>query len=353
MPGTDHETPICSLLIWMRLPQPLKGIGHRSAAVAPLSRLLFLLVSGCLAMTEVRLRKVSIQEFKNHSESVRTSLTTTYDPVLIAIATGQLEALRQLWAEGYKTLDKPAVALHNAFMKENMDIVRYLVDQYKVDVDEYNPSGQTLVHLSCVANKLELMHDLFTAGADLNKPQKNNGWTPLHIAASRNNLPLAMALVDRGVDLTVRAAAADASEPGPTALEIAEQAGSETVAQFLQNESDPQLLELKVKKRQLMAKLAPNAKSVVSGDLIAASSPTRAVTRIAAAVPESLQTNVQRLPICENTLSEEFARLDTQCAGYILKEVFKKLYCEVDDFGLPSRIDAALQEYNSLGPNRS
>uniref|UniRef100_A0A7S1N235 Uncharacterized protein n=1 Tax=Eutreptiella gymnastica TaxID=73025 RepID=A0A7S1N235_9EUGL len=295
----------------------------------------------------------SIADFKSKSPQKKPPSYGIYDPLLSAVASGKTENVKQVWSEGYAVREHLGTALHNAFVRQNMDIVRCLVQIYKADINTPNANGQALIHLACRANNIQLMHEVYEQDADMDATEENTGWTPLHIACSKGNHNMVCALVDRGANPIKRATVADADGIFLTPLELAQKAGSEEVIDYLTNETHPELLEWKQRKKKCMAKLEPGGRAVVQ-DTNLVSSPVKVTAmscRLATSLPEPVLSNVQRIPLSNDMLYDEFCKMSNG-SNFVLKEDFKSMYKMMEDFGLPIDLDKIMKDLSIMGADR-
>eukprot|EP00999_Lentomonas_sp_LEN2_P002929 NODE_790_length_1195_cov_109.169476_g749_i0.p1 GENE.NODE_790_length_1195_cov_109.169476_g749_i0~~NODE_790_length_1195_cov_109.169476_g749_i0.p1 ORF type:complete len:322 (-),score=70.87 NODE_790_length_1195_cov_109.169476_g749_i0:120-1085(-) len=300
----------------------------------------------------------SIADFKaqvlRRGSSAR--LMTKYDPLMTAVQNGSVDSVRQVFAEGY-SLGEESTAMHKAFDAENMQIVKYLVQQQKVPIDTLDASGRSMFYKAVDKLNMPLAWDLFNMNADVNLfADDDDGFTPIHVAAAKGHVDLVAGLIDRGANPATPAITPDENDHRPLPVDLAKANGHDEVAEMLENETDPELLELKAKKDKLMKKLAPNAKKIVNNELTGVLT-VKAEMQLSEAPPPPLSvnlvTNLQRLPISETMLLEEFSKYDADGNGWIMKEEFKKMYEGLENFGAPSeRIDEILKHYNMLGDDR-
>ncbi len=69
-----------------------------------------------------------------------------------------------------------------------------------------NKSGLAAMHVIAYLSddRTGIMDNLLFGKADVNEPEDNYGWTPLHIAAGMGNLKVAGQLIAKGADVNVR-----------------------------------------------------------------------------------------------------------------------------------------------------
>ena len=84
------------------------------------------------------------------------------------------------------------------------EVVKSLLEAEGVEVDARDETYQrTALHFACVNGNMELAMALVDRGVDVDARDVNQG-TPLHYACINGNMELAMALVDRGADVDAR-----------------------------------------------------------------------------------------------------------------------------------------------------
>jgi ankyrin repeat protein len=75
-------------------------------------------------------------------------------------------------------------ALHLAVQKSNnIEIIKYLVEQVKLNVNLKNVENQTALHLATYYGNKDVVEFLIASGAQVDVRDKNNA-LPLHIAAA-------------------------------------------------------------------------------------------------------------------------------------------------------------------------
>uniref|UniRef100_A0A8R7PQU0 Ankyrin-1 n=2 Tax=Triticum urartu TaxID=4572 RepID=A0A8R7PQU0_TRIUA len=122
-------------------------------------------------------------------------------------------------------------ALHLAAMEEKMDVCRYLVEDLRLDINQTNDNGETLLFLSAffgrtVAAKYLLAHD-----ADPKLGGKTG--SPLHAAAHKEHQGIVNLLLSRGIDV-------DLPSPLGTPLHLAATYGQDgTMKILLEHHADP------------------------------------------------------------------------------------------------------------------
>ena len=92
-----------------------------------------------------------------------------------------------------------------------------------------NKSGLTAMHVIAYLSddRTGIMDNLLFGKADVNEPEDNYGWTPLHIAAGMGNLKVAGQLIAKGADVNVR------DKHGATPLDMAAAQSEKRMYDFL------------------------------------------------------------------------------------------------------------------------
>ena len=101
--------------------------------------------------------------------------------------------------------------LTHAILCASLECVRWIISK-GVNMNFKSPGGYFPLH-SCIdrdlPNKYEIMQLLIDNGADVNigtelETMGFNGWSPLHMAAARNDLEAIKILLDNGADTTLK-----------------------------------------------------------------------------------------------------------------------------------------------------
>ena len=82
--------------------------------------------------------------------------------------------------------------LHLAVREKSLKVATTLVGWNKINVETRNATDESPLMLASLNGLLDLSKALIAKGADVNKP----GWTPLHYAATRGQLPVMTLLLD-------------------------------------------------------------------------------------------------------------------------------------------------------------
>lgn len=97
---------------------------------------------------------------------------------------------------GVRVRFDPLALLLDAALEGEYDQVRRIIQEVPNPSDA-NDEGITALHNAICANHSKIVNFLILFGVDVNSPD-SDGWTPLHCAASCNNLKMVRALVERG-----------------------------------------------------------------------------------------------------------------------------------------------------------
>lgn len=123
--------------------------------------------------------------------------------------------------------------LHFAFRCDNLDIVKYLVDEKKVDFTIKDGIGDTLLHLASHSGNLPLARFLVDEKNFDLSAQNKDGETSLHYAAGNCNLELLKLLTDeKRMDVNVK------DNHGDTPLHAAVRSGNLEMIRFLIDEKN-------------------------------------------------------------------------------------------------------------------
>lgn len=92
-----------------------------------------------------------------------------------------------------------------------------------------NKSGLAAMHVIAYLSddRTGIMDNLLFGKADINEPEDNYGWTPLHIAAGMGNLKVAGQLIAKGADVNIR------DKHGATPLDMAAAQSEKRMYDFL------------------------------------------------------------------------------------------------------------------------
>ena len=93
------------------------------------------------------------------------------------------------------------IAFLNACRKRKLDVVRRLLFEKRVDVNEAkNDRGDTGLHIAAQYRHVDVVKVLIQNGADVNAVQEDK-WTALHIAARNGHVPCTLQLLCCGAKI--------------------------------------------------------------------------------------------------------------------------------------------------------
>lgn len=140
--------------------------------------------------------------------------TETWPPVLQVAQRGDMDALKQLVADGAGDVDalSPAgeTALQRIAWRGDLDMATLLLEQ-RADPNLVGNQGATALHIASEVGQAPLVDVLLSHRADPNVRGKASGQTPLHLAAKEGHIDVAKALVQSGSHSSGRSASG--SEP--------------------------------------------------------------------------------------------------------------------------------------------
>ena len=156
---------------------------------------------------------------------------------------GFVEVVRFLVEEGKADVDKARTSdgstpLFMAAFKEHTEVVRFLVEEGKADVDKAQASsGVTPLFVAAQFGHLEVIKLLLDKGADWTVGMRDNGWSPLFVASWAGNAAAVAELLGRqAADPATATTSEHLGIPaGSTALSVAELQGHGDVAAALRS----------------------------------------------------------------------------------------------------------------------
>jgi ankyrin repeat protein len=155
-----------------------------------------------------------------------TAIATGETPLMTCAKSGSVDAVKRLVEYGAaieaREPDQHQTALMWAATEHHLDVVQALIDAH-ADLKAHSKAGFTAMHFAARQGDLEMVQLLLAAGVDVNilseaeksaappgraggfqiggrKTAGVNGYTPLLVAAVRNQVPLALWLLDHGAD---------------------------------------------------------------------------------------------------------------------------------------------------------
>lgn len=121
---------------------------------------------------------------------------------------------------------KGTTPLADAALKDDLENVRILLER-GAQPNASSQTGTQPIHDAALGDSAEVIRELVRNGADVNARTRDEGQTPLYIAAAMGKMKAAEALVALGADLRIK------DSKGRTPLDAAEQAGLTEVVAFL------------------------------------------------------------------------------------------------------------------------
>ena len=117
--------------------------------------------------------------------------------------------------------------LHRAVLSDNIDIVKYLVNEKHMDVNERNDQMKTPLHIAATHNSIQSIKFLLNEGLANPGAVRTFSWTPLMYAASRGHIDIVKILVNANVNIE------DVNKENMTALYLASREGWYDVVVYL------------------------------------------------------------------------------------------------------------------------
>ena len=132
--------------------------------------------------------------------------------------------------------------INNAIGCCSFECIRWMLSK-GVNLHHKSPGGWFALH-NCIDRKLpdkyEVMQLLINSGADINvgtelKAMALNGWSPLHMAAARNDLEAIKALLDNGADTTLKTIIDDCCTAEQEAVRMNNSKAAELIRTYTSN----------------------------------------------------------------------------------------------------------------------
>ena len=127
-------------------------------------------------------------------------------PIVQAAISGHLDVVKYLVSQGVDVTNVPEM-LRWAASSGKENLVRYLVEEKGLDVDEPGPFGESAVHnAAAAASKIDALKYLLSKSTKAINTTNGDGDTPLLVAlhSDGNRLPFIELLVKHGADINAR-----------------------------------------------------------------------------------------------------------------------------------------------------
>ncbi|TAK58171.1 MAG: ankyrin repeat domain-containing protein, partial [Bacteroidetes bacterium] len=134
------------------------------------------------------------------SDGINKTNDNGQTPLMLAICSRNVDAVKQLVASGadVKAKDKQRMnALHYAAAVGSLDMVKYFVEEQKLDVKSEASEAVTPLHVAASMDKPEIVEYLLLNGAKLDA-KTSEGFTALHYAAQNGNFDLVKSFEAKG-----------------------------------------------------------------------------------------------------------------------------------------------------------
>ena len=163
---------------------------------------------------EILTRKKRAKEEQKRKELEKKKQEQYEEELFVACANGNLERIKNyIEKEGgnkemrnnyqfreYNENYYNDTFLNIAARKGHINIMKYLIEEQKVDKEIRGFRKMTPFHGACEYGKLKAAQYLYSLGVDI-EAVDDNGWTPLHVAVLSGSLPVVKYLVSLGVNL--------------------------------------------------------------------------------------------------------------------------------------------------------
>jgi ankyrin repeat protein len=120
--------------------------------------------------------------------------------------------------------------LHDVAGLGNIDILKYLITQTKVDINIKGNYNSTPLHIAIEQFRIDNANYLIQRGADVNS-KNSPGMTPLHVAVKNNYYPYLKNLIDNSADVEIK------DKYGRTAVQYAAMHGYKKILKYLVKEA--------------------------------------------------------------------------------------------------------------------
>lgn len=148
-----------------------------------------------------------------------------------ACTTGALDCVKYLVEAkaNINLLSKSFTPLQLAIMRGHMEVVKFLVEEAKVDMGVWSKSGKLPLHLAASSGALPMVKYLLSRKKAKPNLTTRSGDTALHEAGPMGHLAVVEYLVEKGADVEIQ------NEEGKTAAECCDDYEQEEVANFLRD----------------------------------------------------------------------------------------------------------------------
>lgn len=128
----------------------------------------------------------------------------------------------------YKLYSEDLTPLICCIMESNFQLVKHLIEEKGVSVNQSNSDGKTALHFACKSNRLEIARYLINKGANINQGTFRDNMTPLYASCFSGHFDIITLLVEHGVDINKAC-----TDDGSTPLFIASYRGHKNIVSFL------------------------------------------------------------------------------------------------------------------------
>jgi ankyrin repeat protein len=122
-------------------------------------------------------------------------------PLLVAASTGEKEQLQMLLEKGSNISETDCLgktALHLAVENSDLEMIKFLLEDEKLDVNVRSSQNQTGLHLACYHGNLSVIQNLIDKGAIIDAKDEF-GAEPIHYAAAYGFVPVLDLFIRKGI----------------------------------------------------------------------------------------------------------------------------------------------------------